>query len=182
MGGREHQEHRALNFVLTGEQVRYRDEVRRFAERELNHDVDGRERLCREAWGRWAELGIMRRQLESCLRYARERRERRHLRQSIADMAIRLETSRLLLYRLAWLRGRRKRVPFESALVKLHVSETFLRSSLDALHAHGGLAESGLAREVGDAIGSRIYSGTSEIQRVIVARGLGLRPEGLADL
>jgi len=58
MGGREHQEHRALNFVLTGEQVRYRDEVRRFAERELNHDVDGREGLCREAWARCAELGI----------------------------------------------------------------------------------------------------------------------------
>ena len=65
----------------------------------------------------------------------------------------------------------------DSALVKLHVSESVVASSLDALQIHGGygyMTEYGLEREVRDAIGGRIYSGTSEIQRNLVARHLGL--------
>jgi hypothetical protein len=129
-------------------------------------------------------LGTMQRQLEDSVRHARERRQFgqpigkfQAVSGRIVDMAVRLETSRLLLYRLAWLRGQKKRPLFESALAKLHVSESLVQSSLDALQVHGGagyLVESGLERDVRDAIGSRIYSGTSEIQRAIVARGLGL--------
>jgi alkylation response protein AidB-like acyl-CoA dehydrogenase len=129
-------------------------------------------------------LGTMQRQLESCVRHARERRQFgqpigkfQSVSNRIVDMTVRLETSRLLIYRLAWLRGTKKRPLFDSALAKLHVSESLVQSSLDALQVHGGsgyLVESGLEREVRDAIGSRIYSGTSEIQRAIVARGLGL--------
>jgi alkylation response protein AidB-like acyl-CoA dehydrogenase len=129
-------------------------------------------------------LGTMQRQLERCVRYARDRHQFgqpigkfQSVSNRVVDMAVRLETSRLLLYRLAWLRGTKRRPLTESALAKLHVSECLVQSSLDALQVHGGLgylAEGGLEREVRDAIGSRIYSGTSEIQRAIVARGLGL--------
>ena len=65
----------------------------------------------------------------------------------------------------------------DSALVKLYLSECYVRSSLDALQIHGGygyMTEYELEREVRDAIGGRIYSGTSEIQNNIAARSLGL--------
>ena len=61
--------------------------------------------------------------------------------------------------------------------MKLHLSESYLRSSMEALQIHGGygyLTESELEREVRDAIASRIYSGTSDIQRNLVAAHLGL--------
>jgi len=62
-------------------------------------------------------------------------------------------------------------------MVKLFLSECFLHSSLDAVQIHGGYgytAEYELERELRDAVGSRLYSGTSEIQRNIIAGGLGL--------
>ena len=61
--------------------------------------------------------------------------------------------------------------------MKLYLSESYVRSSLDALQVHGGygyMTEYELEREVRDAIGSRLYSGTSEIQHNIAARSLGL--------
>jgi alkylation response protein AidB-like acyl-CoA dehydrogenase len=65
----------------------------------------------------------------------------------------------------------------ESAMVKLYLSECFVQSSLDALQIHGGygyMSELEVEREVRDAVGSRIYSGTSEVQRNIIAADLGL--------
>jgi hypothetical protein len=62
-------------------------------------------------------------------------------------------------------------------MVKLHVSEAFTQSSLDALQIHGGygfMTEYELERDVRDAIGSRIYSGTSDMQRNVIAGLLGL--------
>jgi hypothetical protein len=92
-------------------------------------------------------------------------------------MKVRLETARLLVYRLAWLLERGQAKPEDAALVKLHVSESYLRSSLDALQVHGGsgyMSELGLERDVRDAVGTRIHSGTSDLQRNIIASGLGL--------
>ncbi len=89
-------------------------------------------------------------------------------------MKIRLETARLLLYRLAWLLDSGRPATLDSALVKLYLSESYLRSSLDALQVHGGygyMTEYELEREVRDAIGSRLYSGTSEIQYGTSLRG-----------
>jgi alkylation response protein AidB-like acyl-CoA dehydrogenase len=130
-------------------------------------------------------VGTMQRQLERCVAYARGRKQFgqaigkfQAVSHTIAEMKVRLETSRLLLYRLGWLRSTRRRVsPMEAAMVKLHVSECFVRSSLDALQIHGGygfMTEYELERDVRDALGSRIYSGTSEIQRNIIAAHLGL--------
>jgi alkylation response protein AidB-like acyl-CoA dehydrogenase len=129
-------------------------------------------------------IGSMERQLERSLGYARERKQFgqsigkfQAVSHRIVEMKLRLETARLLLYRLGWLKSRGKPSPLESALVKLYVSECFVSSSLDALQIHGGygyMTELELEREVRDAIGSRIYSGTSDIQRNIIAGYLGL--------
>ncbi len=129
-------------------------------------------------------VGTMQRQLERCIEYARERTQFgqpigkfQAVAHKIAEMKVRLETSRLLVYRLGWLKGKGKVAPLDSATVKLYVSECYVRSSLDALQIHGGygyMAEYELEREVRDAIASRIYSGTSEIQRNIIAGSMGL--------
>lgn len=129
-------------------------------------------------------VGTMDRQVERCTAYARERKQFgqsigrfQAVSHKIVDMKIRLETARLLLYRLGWLKAQGKQAPMESAMVKLYLSESVVQSSLDALQIHGGygyMTELEVEREVRDAIGSRLYSGTSEIQRNIVAGHLGL--------
>ena len=131
-----------------------------------------------------AAVGTMQRQVERCVAYARERKqfgrpigEFQAVSHRIVDMKVRLETARLLLYRLGWLKGRGRAAPMEAAMVKLHISECFVQSSLDAVQVHGGygyMAEYELERDLRDAIGGRIYSGTSEIQRNIIAGHLGL--------
>lgn len=126
-----------------------------------------------------AHLGAMERELEACVRHARERRQfgrpigaNQAVSHRIADMAVRIELSRLILHKVAWLKGQGKRTPRESAIAKLFVSESYVRNSLDALQLHGAYGystEYDLERHVRDALGGRIYSGTSEIQRNIIA-------------
>jgi alkylation response protein AidB-like acyl-CoA dehydrogenase len=129
-------------------------------------------------------VGTMERNLERTIEHARTRVQFgspigkfQAVSHRVVDMKLRLETARLLLYRLAWLMDRERPVGLDSALVKLHLSESFVASSLDALQLHGGLGyteEYEIERDVRDAIGSRLYSGTSEIQRNLAARHLGL--------
>jgi len=62
-------------------------------------------------------------------------------------------------------------------MTKLHLSECWVRSCEDAVQIHGGygyMTEFELERELRDALGSRIYSGTNEIQRTIIAALMGL--------
>ncbi len=95
----------------------------------------------------------------------------------IADMKLRLETSRLLLYRAAWAMDNGGASATDAALAKLHISEAFVASSLDAMRIHGGkgyLSEAGIERDLRDAAGGVLYSGTSDIQRQVIARLLGL--------
>ena len=123
-------------------------------------------------------------QLERSLAYARERTQFgkpigsfQAVARRLVDMRLRLETARLLLYRLGWLLDTRQPATLESALAKLYLSECYVRSSLDALQVHGGygyMTEYELEREVRDAIASRLYSGTSDIQYTIAARSMGL--------
>jgi alkylation response protein AidB-like acyl-CoA dehydrogenase len=129
-------------------------------------------------------LGRMQRQLEQCVDYARTRRQfdrpigkNQAISDKIVNMQLRLEQSRLLSYRAAWMRQQRMRLTLQPSQVKLQVSESWVQNSLDALQIHGGagyLREMGIEREVRDALASRIYSGTSEIQRSIIARFIGL--------
>lgn len=129
-------------------------------------------------------VGTMQRQLERSLAHAQERRQFgqpigsfQAVSHKLVDMRLRLDTSRLLLYRLGWLIDRGESTALESALVKLHLSESYVRSSLDALQVHGGygyMTEYELERDVRDAIGSKLYSGTSELQYNVAAKSMGL--------
>lgn len=133
-----------------------------------------------------ATVGRMARQLDECVAYAKERRQfgRRIgdfqlVAAKLADMKVRLETSRLLLHRTAAELPVGARAQELTAIAKLHISEAAVQSSLDAVQIHGGYgytAEYPSAHELRDAIGSTLYSGTSEIQRLLIARSLGLQP------
>jgi alkylation response protein AidB-like acyl-CoA dehydrogenase len=131
-----------------------------------------------------AGIGTMQRQLETCIRYAKERKQFgvsigkfQAVAHKIAEMKIRLETARLALYHLAWLKSCGHRSPLDAALVKAYVSECWKQSGLDAIQIHGGYGyttEFEVEREFRDSLGSSIYSGTTEIQKNIIASYLGL--------
>jgi alkylation response protein AidB-like acyl-CoA dehydrogenase len=131
-----------------------------------------------------SHVGAMERQLEESILYARQRTQFDQLIgkfQSVAnrivDMKVRLETARLLLYKVAWLKKAGKPALMEAALAKLYLSESFVESGLDAIRVHGGygyMTEFEVERDLRDAIGGVLYSGTSDIQRTIIARLLGL--------
>lgn len=131
-----------------------------------------------------SQLGAMERQLEEAVSYARERRQFgntigrfQSVSNRIVDMKLRLETSRLLLYKTAWLKMNDLPATTETALLKLHLGECFVESSLDAIKIHGArgyVSEYGIERDLRDAVGGTIYAGTSDIQRNIVAGLLGL--------
>jgi alkylation response protein AidB-like acyl-CoA dehydrogenase len=131
-----------------------------------------------------ANLGAMERQLEESIRYARERQQFgqpigrfQSVSNRIADMKVRLESARLVLYKVAWQKQRGKSGTLNAAIAKLYLSECFVQSSLDAIRIHGGygyMSESEVERDLRDAIGGTLYSGTSDIQRMIITRLLGL--------
>lgn len=127
-------------------------------------------------------LGVMQRQLEDCIAYARTRyqfgkpiSQFQAISHRIADMKVRLDTSRALVYRVGYLKDRGRQASMEAAIAKLHLSQAYLQSSLDAIQIHGArgyLTDYEIEREARNAIGSTLYSGTSEIQRNIIATRL----------
>jgi alkylation response protein AidB-like acyl-CoA dehydrogenase len=131
-----------------------------------------------------ANVGAMQRQLDASVQHARQRRqfdraigEFQSVSNRIADMRVRLEAARLLLYEVAWLKSQGKSATVEAAIAKLFLSESFVRSSEDAVRIHGGYGyttEYGLERDLRDAYGGVLYSGTSDIQRLIIANSLGV--------
>lgn len=131
-----------------------------------------------------SNLGTMERQLEESIQYARERTQYgqpigkyQSVANRIVDMKIRLETARMLLYKVAWLKKMNKPAVMEAAMAKLYLSECFVASGLDAIRTFGGYGyttEFEVERNLRDAIGGTLYSGTSDIQRNIIARLLGL--------
>ncbi len=131
-----------------------------------------------------SNVGAMERQLEASVAYARSREQFgqqigkfQSVSNRIADMKVRLETARLMLYKAAWLKANGKPAALESAIAKLYLSECFVASSQDAMRIHGGYGyttEFGIERDLRDAMGGTLYSGTSDIQRNIVAGWMGL--------
>lgn len=131
-----------------------------------------------------SHVGAMQRQLETCIKYARDRRQFgqpigkfQSVSNRIADMQVRLETARLILSKVAWLKKTGKSAVMEAAIAKLYLSESFVKSSMDAIRIHGGYGyttEFEVERDLRDAMGGTLYSGTSDIQRMIIARWLGL--------
>lgn len=129
-------------------------------------------------------IGTMQRQLDTSVAYAKQRQQFgqkigkfQAVSHRLVDMKVRLEAGRLLLYHLGWSMTQNTSNNMESAMVKLYLSEAFVQSSLDTIQTHGGMgymAEAGIERELRDAIAGRIYSGTSDIQKNLIARHMGL--------
>jgi len=129
-------------------------------------------------------LGGMERQLERCIKYAKEREQfgkpigkYQSVANKIVDMKVRMETARLVLYKVGWMKQAHGKATMEAAIAKLYLSESWIRSCLDAIQIHGGYGyttEYELERDLRDSVASTLYSGTSEIQRNIIARFLGL--------
>ena len=131
-----------------------------------------------------SQVGVMRRTMERCIDYAKSRSQfgkpigkYESVADKIANMKIAVEASRSLLLRVGWLMDHDRDTTVEAAVAKTFISEAAIRTHLDALQIHGGhgyTTELDVERHLRDALGATIYSGTSEIQRRIIARGLGL--------
>ncbi|TDQ00492.1 acyl-CoA dehydrogenase family protein [Labedaea rhizosphaerae] len=129
-------------------------------------------------------LGVMDAQLRQCVRHARKRRQFGHrigefqaVAHPIADMRQRLDAARLLLYRACWRMDQGHNDVTEISMAKIAVSEAVVANSLTAVQLFGGkgyLVETGVEAQLRDALPSRIFSGTNEIHRTLVARGMGL--------
>ena len=127
-------------------------------------------------------LGIAQSCLEHATEYAKTRVQFgrpigkfQAIQNKLADSAVRVEASRVLLYRAAWLKDQGKPYGQEAAMAKLYASEA---SSLAANHAvqvfggYGYCREYPVERRLRDAKITEIYEGTSEIHRLVIARGL----------
>lgn len=129
-------------------------------------------------------LGVMQRQLQECVKHAKARKQFgksigkfQSVANRLVDMKVRLDTCRPLIYRIGALKDAGQDAAIEASIAKLYVSESFVKSCLDAVQIFGGygyMTEMQIERDLRDSIGSTLYSGTSEIQRSIIARGLGL--------
>jgi alkylation response protein AidB-like acyl-CoA dehydrogenase len=127
--------------------------------------------------------GVMDWQLDSVIKFSRERKvngthlgKNQAISHKIADMKLRLDTIRLWVNECARLKDNNKRITLASAQTKLFAAEAFLQSSLDAVHILGSsglIIDSPMARLVSDALASRLFSGSSEIQKNIIAALLG---------
>jgi alkylation response protein AidB-like acyl-CoA dehydrogenase len=131
-----------------------------------------------------AHLGTMERLLDTSIDYARSRSQfgqpigkYQGVGHKIADMKVRLEAARLLTYRTASRLEKSRSISLDASITKLFVSESFVTTARDAVQLHGGngfMVEYEVERAFRDAVGGTIYSGTSEMQRNIIARWLGL--------
>ena len=133
-------------------------------------------------------LGIAQASLEASLKYASERKQFGHaiadfqaVQFKIAEMATRVEASRLLTHRAAWLRDSGQEHTAESSMAKWYASEVAVEAALDAVQIHGGYGftkEYPVERYLRDSKLGTIGEGTSEVQRLVIAREL-LRLRGM---
>ena len=125
-------------------------------------------------------VGIAQAALEEALQYARQRRtfgtaieNHQAVQMMIADMATQVQAARLLVYRAAALRDKNEAFTQESAMAKLFASEAACKVTDAAVQIHGGYGYSkayAVERYYRDARVTRIYEGTSEVHRMVIAR------------
>jgi alkylation response protein AidB-like acyl-CoA dehydrogenase len=131
-------------------------------------------------------LGLAQAAYEAAAAYSKERRqfgraigEFQGVAFMIADMATSIDAARLMTYRAAWLKDRGKPYTTEAAMAKLYASEVARDVTNDAVQVHGGygyITEYKVERYLRDAKLTEIGEGTSQIQRMVIARNLlGLR-------
>ncbi len=93
----------------------------------------------------------------------------------LADMATQIEAARLLVYKSAWLKDTHQDYAIASATAKLFASEVAMRVTTEAVQVHGGygyVKEYHVERLMRDAKITQIYEGTSEVQRIVISRGV----------
>ncbi len=127
-------------------------------------------------------IGVGQAALDLAVSYSKQRRQFGHpiaefqaIQLKLADMAVQLDAARWLTYRAAWLNDQPGRHTAEVSKAKLLASETAVRCADEAVQVHGGygyLREYGAERLLRDARITRLYEGTSEIQRLVIAADL----------
>ncbi|NOR70610.1 MAG: acyl-CoA dehydrogenase [Methylomarinum sp.] len=127
--------------------------------------------------------GVMDWQLTTVIQASRQRRvngnhlgKNQAISHKIADMKLRLDTVKLWVNECARLKDNNKRITLASAQTKLFAAEAFLQSSLDAIQIIGSsslITNNPISGLVNDALASRLFSGSSEIQKNIIAALLG---------
>jgi len=129
-------------------------------------------------------LGTMERLIEKSLKYARQHKQFgqpigkfQYISGKLVEMKVCLENSKNLTYNLAKKKSENKTIVMDAALVNLYVSEAWVTCSMNAIEIYGGngyVTENEIEREVRNAIGSKFYSGTTEMQKVVIAKFMGL--------
>ncbi|MGB0429343.1 MAG: acyl-CoA dehydrogenase [Bacteroidia bacterium] len=127
-------------------------------------------------------LGIASGAYELALKYSKERKafgkeiyKHQAISFKLADMALEIEAARLLCLQAAWLKDNKKPYGQASAMAKLHASRTAMDVTTEAVQVHGGygyVKEYHVERLMRDAKITQIYEGTSEIQKVVIARNI----------
>jgi alkylation response protein AidB-like acyl-CoA dehydrogenase len=127
-------------------------------------------------------LGIAAGAYELALAYARERKSfgvpighHQMVQWMLADMATAIDAARLLTVRAAWLKDTGQPFGTASAMAKLFASETAMRVTTDAVQVHGGygfIKDYAVERYFRDAKITQIYEGTSQIQKLVIARAV----------
>lgn len=127
-------------------------------------------------------LGIASGALELSVKYAKERKafgkpiaEHQAIQFKLADMATEIEAARLLCLQAAQLKDQKKDFAMASAMAKLFASEVAMKTTVEAVQIHGGygyVKEYHVERLMRDAKITQIYEGTTEIQKIVISRGL----------
>ncbi|PGL71534.1 acyl-CoA dehydrogenase family protein [Bacillus sp. AFS055030] len=130
-------------------------------------------------------VGIAQKAFDKALAYAKERKQFKQplssfqaIQFKLADMAMGIELARNMVHKAAWLKDNGKPFTKEAAFAKLYASEIASKIANESLQIHGGygyMKEYGIERLVRDAKLLEIGEGTSEIQRIVIARQLGCR-------
>ena len=127
-------------------------------------------------------IGIAQASLNASVSYSRERiqfgkpiAKNQAIQFKIADMAMEIEAARLLIRQAAWKKDQKQSYSHAASMAKVYASEVAMRASTQCVQIHGGfgyMRESGIERLMRDAKITQIYEGTSEIQRIVIAREL----------
>ncbi len=127
-------------------------------------------------------LGIAQASLEAATKYSKERKAFDHpiaevqaIQFKLAEMATNVEAARLLVLNAASLKDQKQNYGIAAAMAKLYASKVAVQSALEAIQIHGGygyVREYKVERFLRDAKITEIYEGTSEIQKVVIARSL----------
>ena len=127
-------------------------------------------------------LGIAQASLNASVSYSKERIQfgkpistYQAIQFKIADMTMEIEAARLLIRQAAWKKDQKQNYSHVASMAKVYASEVAMRASTQCVQIHGGfgfMRESGIERLMRDAKITQIYEGTSEIQRVVIARSV----------